>query len=716
MTARLNRSLRFPGLWRRKGIRSRVMDMAFWDDRVHLPRHALAFVPMLMLPAALGGLVLLAFPGSGAGVAAIIVSTIAVAWYLLGGAIAVAHALRAWAGRRALAAIKPEVLEASDPVWICDPSGLVLLQNDAASAAFGDLTGRHISAMATHLRADAQGEIAELAHRAAHGGFAGTQIAPGQTLGVSTARDAPLQVWSFQSDEDEDTFAPTLADTPETSVDFCLERLPVALLRLGADGRVREANAAARRLIDGLDQHPHLGALFDGPGRAVGDWIADVCAGRADGRAEMLRLREGAGERHFQVSLSPDATPDTLIAVLHDASALKTLEAQFVQSQKMQAIGQLAGGVAHDFNNLLTAITGHCDLLMLRRDKADPDFADLDQISQNANRAAALVGQLLAFSRKQTLKPRVLDLRDILSDLTHLLNRLVGERIALRIRHDPRLLAIRADKRQLEQVIMNLVVNARDAMPQGGDITIRSLNLSFDEPQDRYGARLPAGKYVEVQVADEGIGMAPEVREKIFEPFFTTKRTGEGTGLGLSTAYGIVKQTGGYIFCDTTLGKGTTFSLIFPAHEHVAEDEAEPAATPLRATPPQSATVLLVEDEAPVRAFAARALRLKGFEVLEADSAEAALRLLSDERVRVDVFVTDVVMPGMDGPSWVRTALQDRPHTRVVFMSGYTEDIFGEGHAPVPNSTFLAKPFSLVELTETVSRHLARPIEAEPVV
>lgn len=705
MTRQINPFLRIHRLFRGPVNRKRGGPMAFWDENGGVRRNALAFLPLLMLPVGVGAGMLLVLPGSAYGTGAVIFSTIAVAWYLLGGAISVGHVLRAMALRRALAQLRTDMLATDGPVWICDADGQVLSQNDAATAAFGDLTGQGIAATAVALRADAEHDLAELADCAVIAGSARIVLATDHVLSVRCGNDADLQIWTLSAVVPESqTGAPVAVDDESH-----FETLPVALLRIRADGHVHQANAAARRLIDGLDAAPHLGALFDGPGRAVGDWIADTREGRSDGRPEMLHLRADGGDRYFQVSLSPEpGNPSMLTAVLQDASALKTLEAQFVQSQKMQAIGQLAGGVAHDFNNLLTAITGHCDLLMLRHDKADPDFADLDQISQNANRAAALVGQLLAFSRKQTLKPQILDLRDVLSDLTHLLNRLVGERIGLRIRHEPAPLAIRADKRQLEQVIMNLVVNARDAMPQGGDITISSRNLTVTQVQDRNGAHLPAGDYIEVQVSDEGVGMEPEIVEKIFEPFFTTKRIGEGTGLGLSTAYGIVKQTGGYIFCDSVRGRGTTFSLIFPAHAHGAVMAAPPEAAPavIETVAEQPATVLLVEDEAAVRAFAARALRLKGYTVVEADSAEAALEILSDDRLSVDVFVSDVVMPGMDGPSWVRSALVSRPQTRVVFMSGYAEDIFSEGHTPVPGAVFLAKPFSLAQLTDTVAQHL----------
>jgi two-component system cell cycle sensor histidine kinase/response regulator CckA len=491
--------------------------------------------------------------------------------------------------------------------------------------------------------------------------------------------------------------------------------LPVALLLLARDGTLIEANVAARALIGECVAGTALPDLLDGPGRPVADWIADAVAGRAEGRPEVLRLRRSEADAFLQVTLSRTMTPEGtgLIAILSDATQLKTLEAQFVQSQKMQAIGQLAGGIAHDFNNLLTAIKGHCDLLLLRRSQSDPDYADLMQINHNANRAASLVGQLLAFSRKQTLRPHVLDLREALADLAHLLNRLVGENIRLVLAHDPDLRPIRADRRQLEQVIMNLVVNARDAMAAGGTIQITTANLRLEEELRRDRATVPAGDYVLVSVADEGTGIAPERIEKIFEPFFTTKRQGEGTGLGLSMAYGIVKQTGGFIFCDSRPGEGTTFRLYFPAHTATEAAEPEPDTAPARPSAPApvrrgNATILLVEDEAPVRAFAARALRMRGYAVFEADCGEAALALLEDASLSFDVFVTDVIMPGLDGPTWVRRALEGRPATRVVFISGYAEDSIAETRDRVPNSVFLPKPFSLAELIRTVQDQLGQ--------
>lgn len=491
-----------------------------------------------------------------------------------------------------------------------------------------------------------------------------------------------------------------------TSTDF--ETVPVALLKFVADGALMSANRAAREAI-GLapDQDISIADLFEGLGRPVTDWLADVMAERVPSGAEVLRLGTAETDRFFQITLRRivEGGRPLALAVLTDATALKTLEAQFVQSQKMQAIGQLAGGIAHDFNNLLTAISGHCDLLLLRHDCADPEYADLVQIHQNANRAASLVGQLLAFSRKQTLKPERLDLQELLSDLTHLLNRLVGERISLSLAHAPDLGPIRADKRQLEQVLMNLVVNARDAMPDGGTIRIETEALTLKEELRRDRAVVPPGDYAVIRVLDTGCGISPERLQKVFEPFYTTKRVGEGTGLGLSTAYGIVKQSGGFIFVDSEVGHGTVFHLYFPINS--AGSTVQKTA-PSRRNPARlgEGVVLLVEDEAPVRAFASRALRLRGYTVLEADSAEAALKTLEDPAVNVDIFVTDVVMPGMDGPSWVRQALETRPNVRVVFVSGYAEDCLSQSQARIPNSVFLPKPFSLSDLTDTVQQQL----------
>ncbi len=489
-----------------------------------------------------------------------------------------------------------------------------------------------------------------------------------------------------------------------------IEDLPVPLLKISADGELLASNREARSLLDLTStEGKRVGDVLDGLGRPFSDWLREAIEGRGGYVSQFLRGRGESRDVFVQVTLNTAGglLDPHLIAVLNDVTELKTLEAQFVQSQKMQAIGQLAGGVAHDFNNLLTAISGHCDLLLLRHDQGDQNYGDLIQIHQNANRAASLVGQLLAFSRKQNLQPEVVDIRDTLSDLTHLLNRLVGEKVVLSLAHAQDLDPIKADKRQLEQVLMNLVVNARDAMPAGGEIRVVTQNLTLHEPVLRDRATVPPGNYVVVKVADEGHGIPPETLTKIFEPFYSTKRPGEGTGLGLSTAYGIVKQTGGFIFVDSEVDRGTEFSLLFPVF-HVTVAEVKPVA-PAYVKPMtivDEGVVLLVEDEAPVRAFASRALRLRGYTVLEAVCAEAALALLADPDLMVDIFVTDVIMPGMNGPTWVREALNERPDTRVVFVSGYAEDAFGDEGPRIANAVFLPKPFSLNELTTTVQNQL----------
>lgn len=508
----------------------------------------------------------------------------------------------------------------------------------------------------------------------------------------------------------EIVFLPSMGGSERPAEEWMIfDELPVPLLKLTREGTIELCNRPAADLL-GCDaaEGRLITDLLEGLGRSIPDWLEDAALERGVLYSEFLRVRRPDREVFIQVTLNR-ATENgevILIAVLSDATELKSLEAQFVQSQKMQAIGQLAGGIAHDFNNLLTAISGHCDLLLLRHDQGDADYSDLLQINQNANRAASLVNQLLAYSRKQTLRPEIMDLRDAMSDLTHLLNRLVGEKMVLTLKHDPALWSIRADKRQFEQVVMNLVVNARDAMPYGGEIRIESQNITLDEPLLRDNAIVAAGRWVRISVRDEGTGIPQDRVPRLFEPFFTTKRTGEGTGLGLSTAYGIVKQTGGFIFVDSQEGVGTTFFLMFPAHEAVAP-RPEPERKPQIDRAQAEGLVLLVEDEAPVRAFASRALQLRGFTVLEAESAEEALDILEDREIKVDVFVTDVVMPGMDGPTWVQEALKMRPDVRVVFVSGYAEEDFGDTQARIPNSVFLPKPFSLADLTQVVQQQMS---------
>ncbi len=395
------------------------------------------------------------------------------------------------------------------------------------------------------------------------------------------------------------------------------------------------------------------------------------------------------------------------ILYLMDTTQEKSLERQFVQAQKMQAVGQLAGGVAHDFNNLLTAIIGFCDLLLVRHDAGDQSFSDIIQIKQNANRAANLVRQLLAFSRQQTLRPKVLMLTDVLAEISNLIRRLIGENIDLQVVHGRDLLPVKVDQGQLEQVIINLAVNARDAMGHGGKLEIKTCMIGPNDPFiDRYDVMMP-DDYVLIEVKDTGCGIPKDNLNKIFEPFFTTKEIGQGTGLGLATVYGIVKQTGGFVFVESEENKGTSFLLFLKAHAVSAVDSAE------EKEPEQTAkdltgkgTILVVEDEAPVRMFACRALTNKGYKVLEADSGETGLEILQNSEETIDLLISDVIMPTMDGPTLVKEARKDMPDLPVIFVSGYAEDVFRK-NLEAEEFQFLPKPFSLNDLAEKVKTILS---------
>ncbi len=494
------------------------------------------------------------------------------------------------------------------------------------------------------------------------------------------------------------------------ALQLILEDLPVALIRLTQEGVIEGVNLAARTL---LGSHTLEGEVFsdqvEGLGRSMRVRVEEALKGGSHRTTEMGRYIRNGKEVFLQISLMAMtfANRRCLVVVLSDKTELKILEAQFVQSQKMQAVGQLAGGVAHDFNNLLTAINGHSDLLLLRHSQEDEDYGDLIQIRQNVKRAAALVRQLLAFSRKQTLRPKVLKLSDTLAQLTELLNRLLGEKVNLRFDIDEGLALVRVDERQLEQVIMNLVVNARDAMLNGGEVLILAKNICLNTPMERDRATIPAGNYVCISVKDSGVGIEPDQASKIFEPFYTTKKIGEGTGLGLSTVYGIIKQTGGFVFVNSIPGHGTEFVIYLPAY--VGQEALPRKSAPASSTGPSEKSakggrILLVEDEPPVRTFATRALKMRGYAVDEAESAEQALALVERNGGAYDMYISDIIMPGLDGPTWVSQALSRFPDTRVIFMSGYAEDAFEDGKYNKIKAGFLQKPFSLSELNETVQQ------------
>ena len=497
---------------------------------------------------------------------------------------------------------------------------------------------------------------------------------------------------------------------------------PVAIAILDEKGRVRRANAAfARQLPQALGRsETALWRLLPGVSQREATALENAVLAALDGRGDLepvdVTLEDGGAEKkdaaralRFFVSPDQDAGERSALVFALDASEKRKLQEEFAQSQKMQAVGQLAGGVAHDFNNMLTAILGYSDFLLANHRPTDPSFQDIMQIKQTATRAAGLTRQLLAFSRRQTLRPQVLQLGDALSELQILLRRLVGEKVELDLRHGRDLWAVKADINQFEQVIINLVVNARDAMPEsGGKIFLRTRNLPAAECASLKESTLPPADYVLIEVEDTGHGIAPEVKEKIFEPFFTTKEVGKGTGLGLSMVFGIVRQSGGFVFVESAPGKGATFRILLPRHVPQPGEVAAPAEA--AAKPAADLTgqgvILLVEDEDAVRAFGVRALSSRGYTVLEAGSGLEALEVVARERGKIDLIVSDVVMPEMDGPAMFKELRKRGVTAKVIFVSGYAEEAFAK-NLPEGDFAFLPKPFTLKQLIEAVKKELA---------
>ena len=489
---------------------------------------------------------------------------------------------------------------------------------------------------------------------------------------------------------------------------------PVAIATMDVDGRIGSANPAFSR------QFFRGGTALSASGLDIMDGLAP--ASRTALAAGLAKLRSGdalpgpidiafgpSGTSSGQLFLARNAAAaaaerESIILYALDTTERKELEAQFAQSQKMQAIGQLAGGIAHDINNVLTVIIGFSDLL-LANSAGDPAFHDLVEIKSNANRAANLVRQLLAFSRRQTLRPEVLSMNEVISDLTVFLKRSLGEKVKLEPNYGRDLWLVKADQTELSRVFLNLAVNASDAMPSGGTVTVRTANITQADSAKLSDRGFSPGEYVLIAVTDTGHGMTADVLEKIFEPFFTTKDVGKGTGLGLSTVYGIVKQTGGYIFCDSASGKGTTFRIYLPRHVpgsgsiEVAPKVADKKEKGRDVT--GTGTVLLVEDEDAVRKFAARALRRQGYNVLEAGNGIEALAVKAGHAGAIDLVVSDIVMPEMDGPTLLKELRGQHPDLRFIFMSGYADDALssldgGEEFA------FLPKPFQLADLVTKV--------------
>jgi two-component system cell cycle sensor histidine kinase/response regulator CckA len=471
------------------------------------------------------------------------------------------------------------------------------------------------------------------------------------------------------------------------------------------EAKVVQANPALVAMAEGKALiGSSLSELIDPASRAE-------AAERLDSRGGPVEVKlSGEGKRVAQLYLSRSDGP--LIVYLVDVSEQKQLELQLSQASKMQAIGQLAGGVAHDFNNLLQAIQFRLDELLNRHPVGDPSYEGLNEIRQTAVRAADLVKKLLTFSRKQTVQRETLDLGEVIGEFEVLLRRLMREDVQLKTEYGRNLPQVRADKAQLETAVMNLAVNARDAVRSqgGGVVRIRTARVSRAEAMSLGYASAPEGEYGMIEVSDTGPGMKPEVLAKIFEPFFTTKALGEGTGLGLATVYGIVKQADGWIAVDSRPGEGATFRIFLPTYTPPAVSEAPPV-QPARAKPKArdlsgAGRILFVEDEDAVRGVAARLLRARGYEVLEAEDGEKALELAEANAGQIDLLISDVIMPGLDGPSLLRKARPYLGSAPVMFISGYAEAEFSDLLEDEPGVTFLSKPIDIKSLAERVKQQL----------
>ena len=502
-------------------------------------------------------------------------------------------------------------------------------------------------------------------------------------------------------------------------VESMLSLLPLGLALTDRDGRFLFFNDAfAKTAGIGENEQPlYPGDLMIRDDKsAVADAVRRYASGPPLAGDLAVRLRNG-GEESVALGIAGvrGLGEAAVLLSIRDNREESKLKSQVAQATKMQAVGQLAGGVAHDFNNILTAIIGHCDLMLLRHAPGDSDYDDIQQVKNNSNRAAGLTRQLLAFSRQQTLRPQVLQLPDVVADVSNLLKRLLDETIELEVRHGRNLGLVRADPGQLEQVIINLGVNARDAMPNGGTISISTQAVVAADVRALKSDILPIGDYTALIFSDSGNGIPPHIIGKIFEPFFTTKEVGKGTGLGLSTVYGIIKQSGGYIFADSKVGEGTTFSIYFPVHHPTAEDAARATlgSPPVKATAKKelwgSAHILLVEDEDMVRAVAERALTRQGYTVVTAGEGEEALGLLgaqADGEQQFDMIVSDVVMPNMDGPTMAKHVRKHYPDLPILFMSGYAEEQLRKS-IDLDKVNFLPKPFSVAQIAEAVGATLA---------
>jgi two-component system cell cycle sensor histidine kinase/response regulator CckA len=508
---------------------------------------------------------------------------------------------------------------------------------------------------------------------------------------------------------------------------------PMAIATVDRNGRIARSNALFAHLFQNVlkgeaapQGHTIRSVVTESDRVELDRALAAAARGQGDiGPIDATLAGEGKRWARFYVTPVEDAERDSEAAIVYaiETTEQRVLQDQAEQAQKMDSVGKLAGGIAHDFNNVLSSIMMATDFLLTAHRPSDPSFQDIMQIKQDANRAASLVRHLLAFSRRQPQHLQVLDLGEALSDLSMLLRRLIGERIALGPVDRPSdLWAVKADQSQFEQVIVNLAVNARDAMPEGGKLTLRAANVTAAQSRHLAPKSMPPGEYVLVEVSDSGTGIPPDIIDHIFEPFFSTKEVGKGTGLGLSTVYGIIKQTGGFIYPESTVGKGTTFRIFLPRHVPTAEETAPATASEhgalarpdkVAAKPADDTgqgTILLVEDEEGLRGLNARGLTSRGYTVLQAANGFEAVEAFDSHFGKIDLVVSDVVMPEMDGPTLLTKLRSRDPTVRIIFVSGYAEEAFEKNLPQGEKYTynFLAKPFTLKQLVGAVKETMSK--------
>jgi two-component system, cell cycle sensor histidine kinase and response regulator CckA len=597
----------------------------------------------------------------------------------------------------------PALAEAQDAALLVAPDGRIISANTQAQALLGqaerDLAG---------IAAD------EVMHSD------GTQVYAIATDGGHLplkVREAPFTqggvlIAFFVRIEERAETMPSDALLPTLPV--FINELPIALALADRDGRLLYANARFRDVtqvnVDDRVAYPS-DIVTDEDRTAVSDLVRRVGARAASSQQSVVRLRANPEQPvKLMVAQAKGGGPEACVLTITDNAEQQRLEQHLAQAQKMQAVGQLAGGIAHDFNNILQAIIGYCDLLLQRHLPGDASFADINQVLSNANRAAGLVRQLLAYSRQQSLRPTIERVTELITDQVGTLKQLVREKAALEVHHARDVGYVRVDPNQFYQVMMNLVVNARDAILHKGTITVRTRMATPADAPERERAIMPPGDYVLISVTDTGSGIAPEHLSKIFDPFFTTKDVGKGTGLGLSTVYGIIKQSSGFIFAESGVGKGTTFNVFLPTCEAPQADDISRKVEGVEDLWGQG-TILFVEDEDAVRTFATKALERKGYKVYAAASGEQALEILGEHGASIDLLVSDVVMPNMDGPTVVKHARAAYPKLKVIMISGYAEESLRRS-IETPDIGFLPKPFQLKELATAVKRVLNQEPDA----